>query len=57
MCGTLVLKKRFLLCLLVLSQLALAGCGYRGALYLPEDATDNQPTQEAAPATTPGDRN
>ncbi|WP_097349097.1 LPS translocon maturation chaperone LptM [Alteromonas pelagimontana] len=52
-----MLKKRFLLCLLVLSQLALAGCGYRGALYLPEDATDNQPTQEAAPATTPGDRN
>ncbi|WP_371742358.1 lipoprotein [Aestuariibacter sp. A3R04] len=46
-------KPLLIVCLVVLIN-SLSACGYRGALYLPDESEQNQNTTEQ-PATTPGD--
>tara|TARA_B100002003_G_C13910779_1_gene443229 strand:- start:393 stop:554 length:162 start_codon:yes stop_codon:yes gene_type:complete len=53
-----VLKKLSILCIFALLSSLITGCGYRGDLYLPDEAQQNQTDQQdGAPAEPSGDRN
>ncbi|MEQ5806263.1 lipoprotein [Alteromonas sp. NFXS44] len=48
-------RKPFFLLVLLIFISGLSACGYRGALYLPEESQDNQQTPAGTPADQSGD--
>jgi len=55
LCGFVVRRKPFFLIVLLIFISGLSACGYRGALYLPEESQDNQQTPAGTPADQSGD--
>ncbi|MEG3767334.1 LPS translocon maturation chaperone LptM [Alteromonas sp. 14N.309.X.WAT.G.H12] len=49
-------RKSFFFIILILAATALSACGYRGDLYLPDEAKSNQPSSPEEPADNSGEQ-